>query len=169
MELPAAQRLRPTTGTSLLFDINTMAGESSYPTFLTAVKEKLFFAANDGVHGVELWQCDGTTAKIVKDINNVSSSVPRNLVDVSGTLFFTVDDGFSGNELWKSDGTHTGTRLFKDIWPGSDSSNPYSLTFFDGTLFFSARDNIHGIEPWMYRLPDFSWTMFLPAITGGGR
>ena len=81
----------------------------------------LFFRANDGEHGDELWKSDGTAAGtvLVKDINPGGSGTIDNLTAVDGTLFFTADDGEHGNELWKSDGTEAGTVLVKDINPGS--------------------------------------------------
>ena len=85
---------------------------SSFPTSLTQVGNTLFFAANDGVHGTELWKSDGTAAgtKMVKDIRSgAKSSDPENLVNVNGKIFFTANDGKHKNQLWKSDGTGRGT------------------------------------------------------------
>src|SRR5207248_6883299 len=44
---------------------------SSSPSNLTNVNGTLFFTANDGTHGSELWKSDGTTTgtALVKDIN----------------------------------------------------------------------------------------------------
>ena len=95
---------------TLLKDINP--GGSSFPTYLTKVGSTLFFAANDGVHGTELWKTDGTAAgtKMVKDIRRYSKgSSPADLVNVNGELFFTAADGVHGRQLWKSDGTKAGT------------------------------------------------------------
>ncbi len=63
---------------------------SSSPFSLTAVGNTLFFNANDGVNGPELWKSDGTAAGtvLVKDIRTGSfGSDPRNLTAVGNTLF----------------------------------------------------------------------------------
>ena len=92
--------------------------DGSDPTHLTNVNGTLYFEANDGTHGVELWKSDGTAAGtvMVKDIDpGADSSVPSDLTNVNGTLYFTADDGAHGFELWKSDGTAAGTVMVKDI------------------------------------------------------
>lgn len=111
------------SGPVLLKDINPSG--SSNPSQMTVVGSTLFFAANDGVHGNELWKSDGTAAgtKMVKNIRPYGkSSDPENLVNVNGTLFFTAIDGVHGRELWKSDGTKAGTVLVKDLNTGKKNS-----------------------------------------------
>ena len=145
-------------GTVMVKDINP-SGSSDYSNTgynLTNVNGTLFFMANDGVHGYELWKSDGTEAGtvMVKDINPGSGgSGPGDFTNVNGTLFFTADDGVHGYELWKSDGTEAGTVMVKDINPGSGDSDPswyydYDLTNVNGTLFFMANDGTHGNELW---------------------
>ncbi|MBE2198858.1 MAG: hypothetical protein IAE79_09625 [Anaerolinea sp.] len=64
----------------------------------------LYFAVEDDVHGVELWQSDGAVAgsQMVQDINPAQyvGSVPGDLTVVNGRLFFVADDGTHGRELW---------------------------------------------------------------------
>ena len=125
----------------LVKDINP-SGASS-PSQLTAVGAAIYFRANDGVHGVELWRSDGTAAgtMLVKDINPGSaSSNPGSLLDAGGTLLFVA--GQSGNELWRSDGTETGTVLLKSFLPIVGTSNIPSLTNVGGTIFFPAIDGV---------------------------
>ena len=117
---------------------------------LTEVNGTLFFTADDGIHGAELWQSDGTEAGtvLVKDIWPVGDGAsPAWLTDVNGTLFFSAEDGLHGRELWVSNGTEAGTALVKDIWPGGFGW-ARSLANVDGTLFFTAFNNTHGEELW---------------------
>ena len=104
----------------LVKDIHPGEYDSS-PTSLTGVGGTLFFAADDGVHGPELWTTDGTEAGtvLVKDIRPRSATAtPPSSRLVGDTLFFAADDGVHGRELWKSDGTEAGTVLVKDINAG---------------------------------------------------
>jgi ELWxxDGT repeat protein len=56
---------------------------SSYPEDLTAVGNTLFFTANDGSSGRELWKTDGTTTSRVANIfPGEGNSNPRNLTVV---------------------------------------------------------------------------------------
>ncbi|MGL4512104.1 MAG: ELWxxDGT repeat protein [Lacipirellulaceae bacterium] len=131
---------------------------SSDPRHLTNVGGKLFFSANDGVSGVELWTSDGTESGTVrvKDIRpglytthpTPRSSFLDSFTDVSGTLYFTANDGVTGSELWRSDGTESGTVRVKDVNPGSSDSNLRQLLNVGGTLYFAANHGGAGYELW---------------------
>jgi ELWxxDGT repeat protein len=141
-------------GTSELADIHfeDSSQSSSNPASLTKVNDWVFFSADDGVHGIELWKTDGTAAgtQLVIDINpGVASSSPTNLVDIDGVLYFSATDGASGVELWKSDGTLGGTLLVADINPGTASSNPGKVTRAGAQYYFSANDGLRGTELWV--------------------
>jgi ELWxxDGT repeat protein len=70
------------------------------------------------------------------------------LTSVGGRLFFREYKATQGVELWSSDGTAAGTKLVKDINPGSANSTPLWLTNVAGKLFFEADDGTHGRELW---------------------
>ncbi|HSK75389.1 MAG TPA: ELWxxDGT repeat protein, partial [Thermoanaerobaculia bacterium] len=143
-------------GTVLVKDIRPGADASIqvaafWGGFTAAVGETLFFVANDGVHGAELWKSDGTAAGtvMVSDVApGIRGSGPFWLARVGGRVYFSADDGVHGRELWVSDGTEAGTRLVADLRPGEDSSGPASLTAVGHTVVFSATDGAHGVEMW---------------------
>jgi ELWxxDGT repeat protein len=160
-------------GTMLVKDINavftsTGTTKSADIKNLTDVNGILFFTADDGVHGTELWKSDGTEAGtiLVKDIGanedgrnsditgTVHMEYSANFTNVNGTLFFT-----NLSNLWKSDGTATGTLMVKDLKRGIKQNDGsfyyeqfagvfYELCNVNGTLFFSLNDGLHGAELW---------------------
>src|SRR3989442_1709640 len=77
---------------ALVADINRTGGwNNSSVLNLVDVNGTLFFRADDGVNGNELWKSDGTTAGtvLVKDIYpGANYSFADDLVNVNGTLFF---------------------------------------------------------------------------------
>ena len=65
----------------------------------------MFFRANDGTSGAELWKSDGSAAGTtrVRDINTgVGDSNLGSLTNVNGRLFFDANDGTHGRELWEA-------------------------------------------------------------------
>jgi ELWxxDGT repeat protein len=126
---------------------------------LTAVGDTLFFAANDGIHGYELWKSDGTDegTAIVKDLRpyQLADSAPFELTAMGDTLYFVAKDVVHDYQLWKSDGTNTGTVMVSDFgpdWhpllPGAyDGSSPRHLTVMGDTLYYIARGQ-QGHELW---------------------
>lgn len=70
---------------------------------LTNVDGIVYFCANNGSNGSELWRSDGTEAgtMLVMDIwPGINGSFPEYLTNVDGTLYFSADDGIHGQELW---------------------------------------------------------------------
>lgn len=85
----------------------------------------LYFIANNGVNGYELWRSDGTETGtfMVKDVYSGSESgAAYPLVASSDRLFFIGADGATGYELWQSNGQASGTSLVADLSPGTDNS-----------------------------------------------
>jgi ELWxxDGT repeat protein len=81
----------------------------SAPQALTRVGGRLFFTANDGVHGRELWVSDGTGSgtRLVKDLTmGPKGTWTMGIIGVGNTAYFDiVYDG-----LYRTDGTAKGTR-----------------------------------------------------------
>ncbi len=120
-------------------------------TYATVFAGRLYFAADDGVHGTELWSSDGTAAgtALVTDLfPGAVGAAPTDLAVAGDRLFFSADDGVHGFELFESDGTAAGTRLVEDLAPEADSSYPTQMTVAGDRLYFAADDGLSGNEPW---------------------
>ena len=90
---------RPRAGPS---PTQTAGASSSSPFRMAVLGSRLYFRANDGVVGSELWSTDGTASgtSLVADIRTGSaSSSPKNFVAVGSQLFFLASDGTHGVEL----------------------------------------------------------------------
>ena len=132
---------------------------SNDPEHLTEFNNKLYFSADNGETGRELWVSDGTTegTQLLKDINPSTeeyydSSSPKHLTEFNDKLYFSADNKETGRELWVSDGTTEGTQLLKDINPSTSDlkgSYPDYLTEFKNKLYFSAGDDETGYELWV--------------------
>jgi len=151
-------------GTSLLTNINPGTGSAFNlnwdPCFLV-FNNKMFFKADNGINGIELWSTDGTAAgtSMLKDINvgGTSDTAAINgfkivnnyndqpFVAAGNYFYFSAYEGknYSGgyNILYRSDGTTAGTVAISagPIKLGSDASQfftPQSMTLFNNDLYF---------------------------------
>lgn len=117
----------------------------------TIVDSILFFTADDGKHGTELWKSNGSVSgtKLVKDISaGISSPGISNLTAFKGKLYFFVDHGVTGSDLWVSDGTENGTLLFKDISTGYFNCCYKNLHVHNEHLYFTLINKKDITELW---------------------
>ena len=148
-----AELWKSTDGTSanttLVKNINTTASTGSSISNMVDFNGVLYFSANDGVAGQELWRSDGTDAGtvMVMDINpGTANSSPVNMRVIGTTLYFVATTAANGTELWKTDGTTT--TMVMDIIPGTVSSSVGVLTAVGTNLFFAANTAANGTELW---------------------
>lgn len=63
--------------------------------------------------------------------------------------FFAASNEATGEELWVTDGTVAGTKMVKDINPGSGSSDINWMTRFNDKVVFAANNGENGMELWI--------------------
>ncbi len=119
----------------------------SFPQYLEALDNKLYFQALDVANGREFWEYDpaqatisGTNPRLVSNIRvGSSSSTPEDLAVYNNKLYFAANDGASGAELWIYDPISDASTLLVDIEPGTGvGSSPHRMYSFNNQLFFGA-------------------------------
>jgi len=138
-------------GTALVKDVNPDSFNSSDPSDLVRIGDKVLFAADDGINGIEPWISDGTAAGTVMLLDlrpGQKGSAPRSMAAFDDRVYFSASDGVNGAEPWVTDGTAAGTRLLRDINRGKGSSTPADFTRLGGLVVFTAR-TAEGQEPWV--------------------
>lgn len=111
-----------------------------HPYQLRAAGGKLFFQFNS-----DLWVTDGSsTASIIETDFSFMTLFGEG---PGGKLLFSGHDPVIGTELWSTDGTPGGTRLVRDINPGTGSSFPEEPVFMNNIFYFKAYES-HGTELW---------------------
>jgi ELWxxDGT repeat protein len=125
----------------LLLDINPGSADGLNPfnKSFARLGETVFFSANDGVHGVELYKEINGSVSLVKDINpGATGSIPFILGVYKNRVYFNANDGISGPELWVSDGTDEGTTLFYESVTGSQGEGFIkAIAGKNGLLYFA--------------------------------
>ena len=142
-------------GTRMVKDISPMdqyADQSGRPTPLTVVNDTLFFSAEDGIHGRELWKSNGSEegTVMVKDINVERTSLnPEKTIALNNKVIFRAFHVDHGWELWVSDGSDEGTFILNDSTTGTpdpsaqrpNSGYPTEITRSGAYVFFLALDD----------------------------
>jgi trimeric autotransporter adhesin len=140
---------------------------------LLKVENYVYFAANDGTNGLELWRTDGTANGTVRltNINSISrgDSYCYNITKMGGYLYFAATDGSTGMELWRYSMTDGTANKVKEINSSADS-DPMFLTVVNilgqDWLFFVANDG-NGAELWKSDGTSAGTSMVKNINTGG--
>ena len=133
-----------------------VAGGGLSPSDLTTMGSTVFFAADDGVHGSQLWSTNGTSAgtAMVADINGTGGSDPAELTATNGVLYFSAYTTTTGFQLWQTNGTSAGTTMDTSSG-GSAGMSPTNLSYWTafGPVFHRNRRRCGNgqLEPSLHR------------------
>lgn len=144
---------------SMVEDLNSGTGWSS-PSHITEFNGKLYFSANGGSGGQELWEYDPLAAEGVDPLRQLAdirlgnaSSYPSEFFGFNGILYFSASDGETGNELWQFDPTaNQGLGVVSqvaDMYPGVQGFSPRDLVVADGKLFMQGATLENGWGLWV--------------------
>nr|WP_246356881.1 ELWxxDGT repeat protein [Pyxidicoccus fallax] len=149
MPVPALWKLDAAGGPPTRITVSSPLAQYYAAQELTAVGHTLFFIFDDWV-APELWKYDSLTGEASR-VTLTSFSELFWLTAVGDEACFLGRTAQHGRELWCSDGTEAGTRLVKDILPGSGDGMEFAppLGLEEGLVFFRASDGVHGSEPWV--------------------
>jgi ELWxxDGT repeat protein len=123
--------------------------ETIQQTQLLVIGDLLYFVADDGTHGGELWVSDGSArgTRLVSDIRPGSEgSDPRDLTAAGDRLFFTAEKEGDRRQLWVAGEAGEGARRLSDFV--FDGAVP-RLATLGRQVFFTAGDEAHGHELWV--------------------
>ncbi|VFQ45118.1 hypothetical protein [Desulfoluna butyratoxydans] len=120
------------------------------PTYLTAVGEALYFAANGTVEEeVTLWR-QGDDASAAEEVTRAEGEGalqnPEFGTAYNGRLYVSAFTSDAGRELWRVEGT---TAVLQDINPGDASGSPKEMVVYGSCLYFRATLAGHGSELWV--------------------
>lgn len=167
----AAQRDPGTPQLIKDLDTRPLPPVSSWPAGFAADGAVLWFAADDGVHGTELFRSLGTpqSTSLVADLYpGAGGSRPTQITPFAGRVFFLADDGTHGLEPHCSDGTSGGTTRLGDFAPGATSSWVPRAFAFGTSIVFSIDDGTHGLEPWISDGTASGTRLLLDVVPGRG-
>jgi len=122
-------------GTIRLADLDPTGSSSPTGLFWHPGLARLFFTADDGIHGRELWQWSGGVATRLTDLNPGSAdSDPTALGALPAKLTFVADDGGSGSRLFAFDGA--GVTQVKSLSSAGVPGMAGDATAWNGRVYF---------------------------------
>lgn len=137
--------------------VDVVAGGHFNPGLMTVLGNSIYFSANDGVTGFELWRyTPGAAAgagemRLVRDLYVGSEpGDPFAFTTAAGKLYFNAEDGNTGYELWEYDPASDTLSLAADLWEGSESSDPKGLVGVGETVLFHAFDGNSRLGLWAF-------------------
>jgi ELWxxDGT repeat protein len=129
-------------GTLLMQDIypgTPSSIDDGFDRFAVLFNGAIYFRADDGLNGPELWRCDGANTTLVADLSAGSAGTAfGSLCATQQYLYFVVN----GTQLYRTDGTPGSAQFLKSF------NSLTSLSAWNNLLFFAGDFNNSGYELW---------------------
>ena len=132
-------------------DNQSYAPPSSEPENFFVLNDSLYFTADDGEHGRELWRYNQQEGKpqLLLDISEGTSGTSMmNFEVIEDKCYFAVDRGTDGRALWVTDGTEDGTREIKRFDFGAGKGLVRAFGRVRGGILLCVEEN-EGFVPWV--------------------
>jgi ELWxxDGT repeat protein len=122
-------------GTVQFADIHPSGGSYPYGFLWHPGLARLFFVAEDDVHGTELWQrVGGVTSRVTDLAPGLIDGLPNGLAALTTKLLFTGYDGSSGTRLYTYDGTTVAQIM--NLSTAGPPSRPENTLPWNGRIYF---------------------------------
>ncbi|HOC70612.1 MAG TPA: hypothetical protein PKO23_17535 [Candidatus Hydrogenedentes bacterium] len=169
-----------------------VAVPSSHPNQLVAVKETLFFVADDGIHGRELWAWhpapenpDGICGLVIDLVPGPKGSEPSGLSNCGGWLYFKAVASSSEAMFYQCNPDTLAVETIKDAQgmpvSAQEAQTPH-LVAPDGKTFFCLSYTVENVNPsgdksnpttaWLWRgtcgTPTLTPLLALPELCRAG-
>ena len=156
------EKLWVTDGTTTELLAELKFGFFNAPNTSLAVNNLLYFPADDGTKGEELWVSDGTPAgtKILIDLNvGAGDADIAYLTELGDYIYFTAETNSPHRQLWRTDGTVEGTSPVTNFTSTYGNRRIKALTVAFGDLFFD-----FGEQLWRYDPDTETTTLVAPSL-----
>jgi len=135
----------------------------SYPRNILKFKGDIYFTAEDGIHGKELWRISDNVPNLVGDIiegedGAFDGNYQEKFLVTEDNLYFTTHEG---KELWSTDGIDVSQKVsFSYDYPINN------LCKFNSNIYFTYYDSVNGDEIWTYNELTGDYHLFLDINPG---
>ena len=144
-------------------------GFHGWAASITPLGTTLYFRADDGVDGSELWAhntINGQTWQVADIRSGPQAGVPDGIIVMGNTLYFEANDGVDGFELWTHNTINGQTWQVADICASGDGY-ANDITVVGTAIYFEATDCINGYELWAHETTNGSTWQVADIWTSG--
>lgn len=159
------------TAPVIVNDINPLGGNAISQYYVNPIAQlgsKLYFTADNGISGTELFSYSGSgTPLMTPEIESgTDGSAPDNFVTLNNKLYFRARTTTEGYELWCYDPNLNQHTRLTDINAGADSSITGNIIAYNNNIYFTADSGLGNNELWIYNILGSTASMVMDINPG---